>query len=338
MSLTTSLIKRMAVGAAATALVVTGATACSGSSSTGGDAGAPKNVQFIVDTGPGGGSDLFARELIKIARDNKILTDNWPVLAKPEGGGLGAMAFLKGKPGQNNFISAFTSKWIIAAQAASSAPAQLTDLTPIVMLADEVQVVAAPANAPFNTMAEFIEQAKAHPGEMVQTGGSPNSVDNLVALEIEKTSGVKWKYLSFEDGAPRITAMLRGDAQIDIGALPDFADQIEAGKLKLIGVFSDKRLDGYENVPTIAEQNINLGEFPSHLQFRGIAGPPKMAPESVQFYVDFFKKVTETDAWKEYLKTEGLRPQLVTGDDLATQIREFSDATKPLVAEMVAKP
>jgi tripartite-type tricarboxylate transporter receptor subunit TctC len=65
-------------------------------------------------------------------------------------------------------------------------------------------------------------------------------VDNLVALEIEKT----WDRVevpSFDDGAPRITAMLRGDAQIDI-AISDFTDQIQAGKLKLISVFSDKRI------------------------------------------------------------------------------------------------
>ena len=214
------------------------------------------------------------------------------MVAKPEGGGLGAMAFLKGKPGDSDFISAFTSKWIIAGQAAASAPATLTDLTPIVMLADEIQVVAAPVDAPFNTMAEFLTAAKGNPGEMVQTGGSPNSVDNLVALEIQKNTGTKWKYLSFDDGAPRITAMLRGDAQIDIGALPDFADQIDAGKLKLIGVFSDKRLPDYPDVPTIAEQKIDLGEFPDHLQFRGIAGPPKMSDDAVKFYQDFFQKVS----------------------------------------------
>jgi putative tricarboxylic transport membrane protein len=259
-------------------------------------------------------------------------------VAKPEGGGLGAMAFLKGKPGDSNFISSFTSKWIIAGQAAASPPAALTDLTPIVMLADEIQVVAAPVDAPFNTMAEFLKSAKDNPGEMVQTGGSPNSVDNLVALEIEKTSGTKWKYLSFDDGAPRITAMLRGDAQIDIGALPDFADQIDAGKLKLIGVFSDKRLPDFPNVPTVAEQHIDLGEFPSHLQARGIAGPPNMSGEAVQFYQDFFQKVSQTDAWKAYLKSEGLAPQFVTGDELKTQIQEFSDATKPLVKSMVKNP
>jgi putative tricarboxylic transport membrane protein len=323
--------------AAATVALVAGLPAC-GSMNATGTGGTPNNVQFIVDTGPGGGSDLFAREIIKIARDEKILTDNWPVVAKPEGGGLGAMAFLKGKPGDSNLISAFTSKWIIAGQATASAPATMADLTPVVMLADEIQVIAAPADAPYNTMTEFLAAAKSNPGEMVQTGGSPNSVDNLVALEIEKTSGTKWKYLSFDDGAPRITAMLRGDAQIDIGALPDFADQIEAGKLKLIGVFADKRIEGFPNVPTVAEQNVDLGEFPDHLQFRGIAGPPNMAPEAVKFYQDFFSKVSATGGWKEYLKSEGLVPEFVTGDELKSQIQEFSDATKPLVAGMVKNP
>jgi putative tricarboxylic transport membrane protein len=326
-------IKRLGWLAAAAALAVA-APAC-GTSTGGAAGGTPTNVQFIVDTGPGGGSDLFARQIIKIARDQKILTDNWPVVAKPEGGGLGAMAFLKGKPGDSNFISAFTSKWIIAGQAASSAPATLTDLTPIVMLADEIQVIAARADAPFNTMAEFIAAAKANPGEMVQTGGSPNSVDNLVALEMQKNTDTKWKYLSFDDGAPRITAMLRGDAQIDIGAIPDFTEQIAAGKLKLIGVFGDKRLPDYPNVPTIAEQKIDLGEFPDHLQFRGIAGPPKMSDAAVKYYQDFFQKVSATDAWKSYLSDEGLVPEFVTGDDLTKQIQEFSDATKPLVAGMV---
>src|SRR6476646_8292956 len=329
-------ITRVGLLAAAATLTI-GASACGTSGSTA-SGGTPKNVQFIVDTGPGGGSDLCARQIIKIARDNKILTDNWPVVAQPEGGGLGAMAFLKGKPGASDFISAFTSKWIIAGQAAASAPATLTDLTPVVMLADEIQVVAAPVNAPFNTMSEFLTAAKGSPGEMVQTGGSPNSVDNLVALEIQQNTGTKWKYLSFDDGAPRITAMLRGDAQIDIGALPDFADQIDAGKLKLIGVFSDKRLPDHPDVPTIAEQKIDLGEFPDHLQFRGIAGPPKMSDDAVKFYQDFFQKVSATDAWKQYLASEGLVPEFVTGDDLTKQIQEFSDATKPLVASMVKNP
>ena len=91
----------------------------------------------------------------------------------------------------------------------------------------------------------------------------------------------------------------------------------------------------FPNVPTIAEQKIELGEFPDHLQFRGIAGPPKMSDEAVKFYQDFFGKVAATEAWKQYLRSEGLNPQFVTGDELDTQIKDFTDAAKPLVAGMV---
>ena len=93
MNASTTRLRLLAVtAAAALALPACSAMGVSGSSTS----GTPNNVQFIVDTGPGGGSDLFARQLIKIARDQKVLTANWPVIAKPEGGGLGAMAYLKG--------------------------------------------------------------------------------------------------------------------------------------------------------------------------------------------------------------------------------------------------
>lgn len=74
----------------------------------------PDNVQFVVDTGPGGGSDLFARQIVKIGMQNKIIPANWPVLSQPQGGGLGAMSFMKLKRGQDNFVAAFTSKWVVS--------------------------------------------------------------------------------------------------------------------------------------------------------------------------------------------------------------------------------
>jgi len=329
---------RYAVAAAASAALAL-AAGCSSSHSSGskpaaGGGSAPKNIQFIVDTGPGGGSDLFARQLIKISQADKLISSSWPVVSQPQGGGLGAMAFLKGKAGSQSYISAFTSKWIIAGLNTPDAPARLNDLTPIAELADEVQVIAARADAPYNTMSEFIDAAKAKPGALVQTGGSPNSVDNLVALQIEKKTGSSWKYLSFSDGGPRITALLRGDAQIDIGAESDFHDQIVAGKLKLIGAFGDTRLPEYPNVPTIAEQKIDLGQLPDQLQFRGIAGPPNMPASAVKYYQDILAKLVQSPDWLAYLKSEGLSSRLVTGDQLTALLGHFTDAVTPLVANL----
>jgi putative tricarboxylic transport membrane protein len=60
-----------------------------------------------------------------------------------------------------------------------------------------------------------------------------------------------------------------------------------------------------------------------------------MSDTAVKFYQDFFQKVSGTDAWKAYLRSEGLNPEFVVGDELDKQIKDFTDAAKPLVASMV---
>jgi putative tricarboxylic transport membrane protein len=325
---------RVTAAAASVALLATAATACTSSNASSSSTATPSVSQFVVDTGPGGGSDLFARQLVKIAMAGKVISANWPVFDDPDGGGLGAMATLKSKPGSSSYIAAFTSKWIIAALSTPNAPATLSDLTPIAEIADETQVIAAPASAPYSTMSGFIAAAKAHPGKFVQTGGSINSVDNLIALQIEKETGTSWKYLSFDDGGPRITALLRGDAQIDVGAESDFHDQIVAHKLKLIGIVSDQRLPGYPQVPTLAQQGINLGQLPAQLQFRGIAGPPGMSPSAVAYFQAKLAKLVKLPAWANYLQSQGLTAHFVTGPALKTLLATFTKSVTPLVKSL----
>jgi len=291
----------------------------------------PDNVQFVVDTGPGGGSDLFARQIVKIGLQNKIIPENWPVLSQPQGGGLGAMSFMKLKSGQDNFVAAFTSKWVVSGLNAPDAKATLQDLTPIIELANEQQVVAVPAAAPYDTFADFIADAKKNPGKFVQVGGAITSVDYLAALKIQENTGTSWKYLSFDGGGPRMTALLRGDAQIMIGSVTDFSEQVAAKQLKVIGVFGDKRADAFPDAKTLKEQNVSEEGIPVQLQWRGIAGPPNMSPEAVAYYQKIFTGIAKTGDWDNYMKTEGNSTELASGEDLKTQIKDFSENMKPLV-------
>jgi putative tricarboxylic transport membrane protein len=292
----------------------------------------PDNVQFVVDTGPGGGSDLFAREIVKIALENKIIPENWPVLSQPQGGGLGAMSFMKLKSGHDNFVAAFTSKWVVGGLNSPGAKAKLEDLTPIIELANEQQVIAVPAQSPYKNFADFIADAKKNPGKFVQVGGAITSVDYLAALKIQENTGTTWKYLSFDGGGPRITALLRGDAQLMIGSVTDFSEQVAAGQLKVIGILGDKRTDAFPDAPTLKEQNVPDEGMPVQLQWRGIAGPPNMSPEAVAYYQKVFTDVTKTDEWQKYVTTEGNSTVLVKGDDLKQQIADFADKMVPLVA------
>jgi putative tricarboxylic transport membrane protein len=291
----------------------------------------PSNIQFVVDTGAGGGSDLFAREIVKIALQDKIISENWPVLSQPQGGGLGAMSFMKQKAGQDNYVAAFTSKWVVSGLNSPGAKATLKDLTPIIELADEQQVVAVPSKAPYKTFADFIADAKKNPGKFVQVGGAITSVDYLAALKIQENTGTSWKYLSFDGGGPRMTALLRGDAQIMIGSVTDFSEQVAAGQLKVIGVLGDKRSDAYPDAPTLKEQNVPDDGIPAQLQWRGIAGPPNMSPEAIAYYQKVFTAVAQSDEWKKYMASEGDTTTLVSGDDLKKQVTDFSEKMGPLI-------
>ena len=291
----------------------------------------PDNVQFVVDTGAGGGSDLFAREIVKIGMKNKIIPENWPVLSQPQGGGLGAMSFVKLKKGQDNYIAAFTSKWVVSGLNMPGAKATLQDLTPIIELANEQQVVAVPAKAPYTTFADFIADDKKNPGKFVQVGGAITSVDYLAALKIQENTGTTWKYLSFDGGGPRMTALLRGDAQIMIGSVTDFSEQVAAKQLKVIGAFGEKRADAFPDAPTLKEQNVPDAGIPDQLQWRGIAGPPNMSPEAVAYYQKVFTAIAKTPDWDNYMKSEGNSTQLVSGSDLKAQITDFSTSMAPLI-------
>jgi putative tricarboxylic transport membrane protein len=291
----------------------------------------PSNVQFVVDTGPGGGSDLFAREIVKIAQQNKIISDNWPVISQSQGGGLGAMAYMKLKAGHDNYVAAFTSKWVVSSLNAPHAKATLQDLTPIIQLVDEAQVIAVPESSPYKTFGDFIADAQKNPGKYVQVGGAVTSVDYLAALVIEQNTKSSWKYLSFPDGGPRITALLRGDAQIMIGAVTDFSEQVAAKKLRIIGVLGDKRVPVFPDAPTLKEQGIPDQGIPTQLQFRGIAGPPNMSPEAVAYFQKIFTAVTKTDDWKQYMEREGDTTELALTDELKSRIADFTAKLGPAV-------
>ena len=293
--------------------------------------GKPGEVQFVVDTGPGGGSDVFARQIVKISLANKLIDGNWPVLSRSQGGGLAAMSFLKQKSPQPDYIAAFTSKWIISGLNTPNAEATVKDLTLIAQVAVEPQMVAVPANSPYKTMADFIAAAKAKPGQLVQVGGAYSSVDNLAALKIQENTGTKWKYLSFADGGPRITALLRGDAQMMLGAQTDFSEEVAAGQLRIIGVMGKHRAPKFPDIPTFAEQGISEEGLPDVLQWRAIAGPANMPPAAVAYYRGVFSKMTQTQEWKTYMDEEGLVSEYVAGPELDQRVQSFMTSMTPMV-------
>ena len=162
----------------------------------------------------------------------------------------------------------------------------------------EPALIAVKADSPFKTLKDFIDEAKAKPKTLKQSGGSTTSRDNVVRQLLMKSTGADWAYISFPGGGERIAALLGGHVNMMVIEPQEAGEHIKAGNMRVIAQVSDARLSGYPNVPTIKEAGYNIPNVP---QVRGIVMPPGVAPEVVAYYEDLFLRLSKTPTWRKYL-------------------------------------
>lgn len=278
------------------------ASACATTGNGATSSGPPTKTEAVVHTGPGGGSDVFAREVVKLMQQTKLINSNWPVRNVTAGSGVGAMSYLVGKRGSAEEVAAITPTWLVTPLTLKSPPVSIKDVQPIAGLLVEPQVMAVRADSPYHTARDFTDAAKTN-GNLVQVGGSVTATDSLTGKALQAQTGGHWKFLSFSDSGQRIAALLRGDAQMMIGSTSDFSQQVSAGKLRVVAVVGSQSLATFPDVTTLKQQGFKTDQLPE--EFRGFVGPPNMPASALRYYEGVLRKLVATKAWQDYAKQNG---------------------------------
>jgi len=150
-------------------------------------------------------------------------------------------------------------------------------------------------DAQWKDLKEFLGYAKKNP-KMITVGNSgAGGGVHLVAVAFEQAAGVKFNHIPFAGGGPSITALLGGHVNAVCVSPPEGIPQIKAGKLKIMALFSDRRMRMFPDVPTVKEQGINFAMG----MWRGLAAPKGTPPEVLKKLTDAFKKGMEDPAFKK---------------------------------------
>ncbi len=285
-----------------------------------------KQIEAVVHTGPGGGSDLLARVIAELLQKEKLLSQRMQVVNKPGGGPAVAMSYLAEKKGDTHTIGFFTGVWVTNPLTTAEATVTIKELTPVVRLVLEPAVIAVKADSPYKNMKDFIEAAKKSPNQLRQSGGSVTSRDNLMRLLIQRATGTQWTFISFPSGGERLSNLLGGHVQMMVIEPQEAGEQIRAGNLRVIASLTEKRLASLPNVPTITEQGINVPLIP---QARGVVAPPAVPREVVQYWEGVFDRFEKSATWKQYVEQNQFEDGYLKGaalskffDDLTVQMRE----------------
>jgi tripartite-type tricarboxylate transporter receptor subunit TctC len=242
-----------------------------------------KEVQIIIPWAAGGATDLIFRALA--ATSGKYLGKPVVVVNKPGGGGaVGYTEGMKAAPDGYTLTAAVTPMTILPHQVTTAFTYK--NFEPILNVVSDPSMFLIRSDAPWKSLKEFLDYAKQNP-EMITVGNSgAGGGVHLVALAFEKAAGVKFNHIPFSGGGPSVTALLGGHVNAVSVSPPEGIPQVQAGKLKIIALFAEKRLAMFPDVPTVKEQGINFAMG----MWRGLAAPKGTPPDIIKKLHNAFKQ------------------------------------------------
>jgi tripartite-type tricarboxylate transporter receptor subunit TctC len=215
-----------------------------------------KPVSIIVAYAPGGQGDVFARlvgEKLSTVYKQPVLVDNKPGVSGTVGTRVAAKAKNDGYTlllGQTGEIT--VNRLLIKDMGYDP----LKELVPVVMIGNAPLVMLAPADAPYNTVNEFIQLARAKPGEFSYGSVGAGTPGHLSAVALGLGAKLNMVHVPYKGVGPLLSDLMAGRLQAFFSSASAAMPQIKGGKLKALGVTTPKRMSSLPDVPTIAESGL----------------------------------------------------------------------------------
>ena len=229
-----------------------------------------KPITAVVPFPPGGSTDSIARAMGP--KMHQILGQPLVVENKPGAtGAIGAGYVKNAAPDGYTFmvasIGVYSVNPVLQKKLAYD-PSKDFDLLTVAVRAPNV-LVATPA-FPANTLQDFVAHLKKNPDKVTFATSGAGSSDHLTAALFWQQTGTSGVHVPYKGGAPAISDLLGGHADVSFQNINVVAGHILSGKLKALAITGDKRSTLLPNVPTLAEAGVKGVDVYS---WQGVAAP-----------------------------------------------------------------
>ena len=243
-------------------------------------------ITLIAPWPAGGSSDAVMRAFAESA--GRALGVPMVVENKPGAGGtLGAAAMVNAKP-DGYLLTQLPLGIYRLPHMQKTAFDPVKDITHIACLTGYTFGIAATADAPFKTLKEMVQYAKANPGKLEYGHTGTGTTPHLAIEEFSQKAGIELNPVPFKGSAEIMQSILGGHIRLMSGTT-EFAPHVQSGKLRLLATLGRSRNKAFPDVPTVKESGWDtITESPF-----GIGGPKDMSPAVVRVLHDAFKKSLE---------------------------------------------
>ena len=223
-----------------------------------------RNITMIVPFPAGGQADLAARPVamaLERILGKPVIVDN---RAGGGGGSVGNAAAARAEPDGYTLLMTLSSLAVLPeADRLFDRPVayEVSQFAPVARMLADPTLLAVPASAPWKTLAEFVEDAKARPGQIPYGSSGPYGTLHIAMEMFAASAGIKLQHVPFRGAAPALTALLSDTVQALASAPGVLKQQVDDGKLRVLANWGAERIASFPNLPTFRELGYKDVEF-----------------------------------------------------------------------------
>ncbi len=286
-----------------------------------------KPLEFIVHTGPGGGSDIFTRVVADIMAKDKLLPAPAIIMNKAGGGGAIAQNYVAGKRGDPYTVYAIAASLMVAIPIRNGTDTGLDKFHPLGLLGFDINSIAVRAESPYRTVKELVDAARANPKGVTISVGSVGSGSHYLPFRLEQLAGVRFNVVHMKSGAEAVTTALGGHVHATGEQLAEMTQYIESGRVRVLAVASQKRVAALPDVPTLKEAGYDLQVGAG----RGFMSPAGISKDAAAMLESAFEKVYKSAVWRDYMRRNYYEDTYMNGAELG----RYMTAIKPDVERFI---
>ena len=276
-----------------------------------------KPVRVIVVFPPGGSNDVVAR--IVFGKMNELMNQTFVI--DNRGGGAGSLgaSVVAQSPADGYTLMVHSTTHVANAHVfGKKLPYDtMRAFTGITPLARQVAIAVVHPSLPVRSIKELIDLAKKRPGEIVFGSAGHGSYIHLTVQLLTSMTGTKMLHVPYKGGGPALAALVSGETQLQIGTIASVLTQMKAGRVRPLGVTSDKRTKQFPDVPAIAE-TVPGYEFTAWIGAFAPAGTPR--PVIDRLNAELRRAVSDPEISAK-LDSMTLDPMYMTPEQFATRLQ-----------------
>lgn len=284
-------------------------------------------IRIIVPYGPGGSDAqirMVAPEMSKLLRGQAIVVENRP------GGGatVGTAAVRNSAPDGYTLLYTGTAPLTVSPHM-RALPYKLEDFAPIGNVTATALLVVARADAPYKTIAELIEYAKANPTKVHFASNGVGTTTHIVGEVFQLAAGIRFTHVPYTGGAQQVAALLNGSSDVLIGIPSSYMAQINAGKLRGLASTGVKRSPFLPHAPSLkGELGLDVLE---ETKF-GLLAPRGVPPEIIDLLAKAVQSAVTAEEFQSKMRNSFTTPLYLNPAEFAAALAQEDKYWRTMMA------